>query len=234
MQIAVPRATLPFLEYSVYHSGMFELLVVVFIYSVVFGADYLWFRLNPRTYNYVSRGTYLTFLLGQLALIYLYFSRLQSFFNDLTTEVVALSILLGALIAFTVVFHVNHLKICHGTTRTELCLTPGYLFVKGADIMFQQLCFLLIALIIKDIVEIGALRYLLFAVVVLIMHTPLEIGIGKQWFQFYIFFSIVLTAPFFYTYTSLELFWPALYIHTLGYVGMWLALADMEGRKVHN
>lgn len=208
---------------------MISLLIAVFVYACVYTADYLFYMKQGEKYAYVSRRTYALLILGQLTLILLFFPYYKLFFEHIGTEIAMIGVFLAVMLGVTSLFHVNHHLICHGISRTERCLTPGYVAVRGADILFQQLAYLVIALVIKDMFGLSLSSYLLFTVILVIIHTPVVLSSNKMWFYLLTVGMAILSVPFFYIYSHLELFWPAIYVHSLVYVFMWLTFADMEG-----
>lgn len=218
--------------FHVYHCDMTPLLLVVGIYIAVYGTDYLFYVTQRNQYAYVSRRTYAIFIVGQIALVAGFFAYFEPFVANFATELTAIALILAVILLFSASFHVERLLVCNTASRTERCLTPGYVFVRGADIIFQQITYLLIALMIQNMFTTGIWPYLLYTVILVIMHTPVVLSMNKHLMWLYTGGIAVLATPFYYIHTELTLFWPAVYLHTLIYVFLWLAFADMEGRTV--
>ena len=207
---------------------MFDLIVVVVIYTVVFGTDYLFYLKMGNMYNYVSRRTYILFTLGIIAVISTQFSYFQPYFNNLTTEIGALLVITVFMTAIAAVFNSQSNLICNTASRTERCLTPGYVWVKGADLVFQQVSYLTIGLVLVSLLGGGLSAYVSFIVILTIIHTPVVLSTNKEIKYLLTIGVAIFSIPFLYTYTTLGLFWPALYIHALAYVFIWMAFADMD------
>lgn len=209
---------------------MFELLTVVFIYTLVFGADYLWYREQPETYQYVSRRTYTLFLIGVFPVIYLFYDQLEAFYAHIWTEVWLTALLLCVMLLFSYALTREKLLVCHTSSRSERCLTPGYVLVKGKELLFQQVCYAGIALALYGLMGATLWSYIAYVLILIIMHTTIILSLNHD-AAFRLTAGIaVIAAPLFYTFTEINHFWPALYLHTIVYIPLWLVLANWEGK----
>lgn len=208
---------------------MTELLVIVAIFTTVFGIDYLRYQKNPLTYQYVSWETYALLILGQVAVIAYDYTYFQPFFEHATTEIVAILILLALILLFSFALKRERLLVCHTSSRTERCLTPGYVMVKGAELVFQQLTYAAIAFSLASQLGVSLYTFIAYTLILLIIHTPLIISMNKSATMRLSFGIFALSAPLFYSFVFLELFSPAIYLHSLLYIFLWLTFADWEG-----
>lgn len=107
----------------------------------------------------------------------------------------------------------------HGIKNAFIRLEYPFLFTKGFEIAFQQLCFAVFVLLVS-MQGVGLLQLsLLSAAVLFILHIPLWFTHGAQWGSFYISSSIILGFVFPY----LVLFVPGglsftFALHLLAYV----------------
>jgi len=214
--------------FHVYHKCMVELLLAVFLYVVVFGIDYLFYVKQKDAYNYVSRRTYVLFMLGQFTAIWLFYDLFKPFLDDLLLEFVMISIFAGLLFIFAYLLTKDKILVCSLSSRTLRCLTPYYVFVKGAEIVFQQLIYLVIALSLASILGIHLLTYLVYIVILLVTHVVVILGGGQNVVKSLTFGLFAISVPIFYIFTSVEVFWPAVYLHGIMYVFYWVTFADFD------
>ena len=207
---------------------MLELLYAVLLYVVVFGIDYLFYVKQKDSYNYVSRRTYALFMLGQFAAIWLFYDLFQPFLIHLPMEFVMISVFAGLLFIFTYQLTRERVFVCSMSSRSLRCLTPYYVFVKGAEIVFQQTIYLAIALSLASLLGIHVLTYVAYMVILLITHIVVILGGGQSVVRSLTFGLFAITAPIFYIFIEYELFWPAVYIHGIMYVFYWLTIADFD------
>lgn len=207
---------------------MSNILIVVLIYVLVHGTDYLFYMKQKEAYNYVSRRTYALYIVGQIALISTFWAYYKAFFEHIADELAALAILLGVLLFFTYQLVREQLLVCHVTSRTERCLTPKYVLIKGSEIVFQQLCYLAIALFLVEQVGYNILTFLAFLLILLIMHVPVVLSCTTHVSKHLTFGIAIISAPILYIYIELGYFFPAVYLHTLLYVFYWVAFADFN------
>jgi len=207
---------------------MVELLLAVFLYVVVFGIDYLFYVKQKDAYNYVSRRTYVLFMLGQFTAIWLFYDLFKPFLDDLLLEFVMISIFAGLLFIFAYLLTKDKILVCSLSSRTLRCLTPYYVFVKGAEIVFQQLIYLVIALSLASILGIHLLTYLVYIVILLVTHVVVILGGGQNVVKSLTFGLFAISVPIFYIFTSVEVFWPAVYLHGIMYVFYWVTFADFD------
>lgn len=212
---------------------MLSLLGVVIVYTFVFGVDYLRYRSNPLTYQYVSRRTYLLFLVGILPIIYLFYTDFESFFEHIYTEIALISLLLAMMLLFSYLLSRERLLVCHTSSRTERCLTAGYVLTKGKEIMFQQFCYAGVAFSLVTLLGSGFWTYVGYIVILLIMHTPVILSMNVSAASRLTLGILVMAAPLFYIFIEVQHFWPSMYLHALLYVFLWLTFADWEGKIIH-
>lgn len=216
---------------------MLDILLAVLVFTVVFLTDYLFYVKQKSAYNYVSLRTYALFLLGQGVLIAIFFDKLHPYFQHLKAETVFLTVLLLVMVLFAHILMKDRLLVCHIMSRTERCLTPGYVMVKGAEIVFQQLTYLVIALTLVEIMDYTILTFIAFIQILLIMHTPVIISSSKNVISRLTFGIGVIAAPILYVFISVGYFFPAVYLHGIMYVFYWVTFADFEDnhiKKVQN
>lgn len=207
---------------------MTALLLAVSVYATVFMIDYLFYVKQGVGYQFVSRRTFGLFIGGQVLLVALFWLNLEPYFANWQTELVFLSVLTFVLTVFAQILVKEGLLVCQVTSRTERCLTSPYVLVKGAEIVFQQLCYLVIALLVVDLIGFGLLGFLLYTQVLLIMHTPVILSCNKAVAYKLTLGLGLLAAPLLYVFIELQYFFPAVYLHTLLYVFYWATFADFE------
>jgi len=211
---------------------MTTLLLAVLLYVVVFGIDYLFYVKHKDAYNYVSRRTYALFMLGQFAAIWLFYDLLKPFLVHLPLEFVMISVFAGLLFIFTYLLTKERVFVCSLSSRTLRCLTPYYVFVKGGEIVFQQTIYLAIALSLTSLLGLHFFTYLAYVVILLVTHTVVIIGGGQSVVKSLTFGLFAISVPIFYIFTSVEVFWPAVYLHGLMYVFYWITFADFDVEPV--
>lgn len=210
---------------------MFGLLAAVIVYTIVFGFDYLSFLQKKASYQYVSRRTFLVFFLGQIVLLLLFWETYRAFFAHIGTELVFLAILFVILISFCHLLVKDNLLVCQTVSRSERCLTPGYVLTKGQEIMFQQLTYAAIALCLANILGVHILSYIAYMLILLIIHTPIVLSMNRESLKRFTVGILVISIPAFYTFTTLQYFYPAVYLHVLFYIVLWLTLANWDGKN---
>jgi hypothetical protein len=209
---------------------MFSLLLAVFVYAAVFVADYVFYVKQKEAYEFVSRRAFALFIGGQILLIMLFWQYLKPYFEHIHTELVFLTVLTAVLSIFTHVLVREKLLVCHVTSRTERCLTPGYVFVKGSEIVFQQLTYLIIALAVVELIGYNLLAFILYIQVLIIMHTPVILSCNKEVAYKLTFGIAIIAAPVLYVFIDLQYFFPAVYLHSLLYVFYWATFADFDAK----
>ena len=208
---------------------MTNILIASVVYLAIYLIDYLFYVKQGEKYKYVSYGTYFLLISGIILINILFYAEFALFYANIRTEVFAMAILTGMMLFIATIFTRNGLLVCNTTSRTERCMTPGYVMVRGADIFFQQITYYIIALALADMLGLTFSAYLSFIIIISLIHTPVVLSTNKDVKHLLGFGLAVFSVPFFYTYTSLGLIWPALYVHSLAYVFIWMALADMTG-----
>jgi hypothetical protein len=207
---------------------MVTLLLAVALYVLVFGIDYLFYVKQQDAYNYVSRRTISLFLIGQLTATWLFYDLFEPFLSHLPLESVMISVFAVLLFLFTYLLTRERVFVCSMSSRTLRCLTPYYVFVKGAEILFQQTIYLAIALSLTSLLGINFLTYLTYLIILLLAHIVVIIGGGQSVIKSLTFGLFSISVPIFYIFTSLEVFWPAIYLHGLMYVFYWITIADFD------
>lgn len=208
---------------------MITLLSAVLVYVVVFGIDYLFYVKHKDTYKYISLRTYMLFVAGQVAVIGIFYKQLAPFLVYWQSEVAFLSIFTAFLLLFTYVLIRDQLHICSMSSRSLRCLTPWYVLVKGAEIVFQQLIYLVIALTLTSLLGLHFYTYIAYMLILLIIHVVVIIGGGQSVVRSLTFGLFAISVPIFYLYTEMQVFWPAVYLHSIMYVFYWLTIADFDG-----
>lgn len=202
------------------------------IYLAVFGIDYLFYRYKGAAYEYVSRRTYILFTLGSILLLTLFWAYFKAFFIEIMIEIVPITLIFVVMVLFSTILTRERLLVCHYSSRTERCLTPAYVLIKGADILFQQLTYALIALSLVSILGYHPYTYILFILILLTIHTPLVLHAPPASQKLLTFGMALLTVPILYFFVRMQLFWPAIYLHSLLYIFLWLSFANWEVEPV--
>lgn len=213
---------------------MEQLLSAVFLYVVVFGADYLFYVKQKESYRYVSRRTHILFIVAQIATIWYFYPVFKPYLADFYTEIAFLFVLVTLLFCFAYALVRDSLYVCQNSTRTLRCLTPYYVWVKGAEIVFQELIYLVIALSLVTLMGVHFYTYLAFIIVLLIMHVVVILGGGQSVIKSLTFGLLVISVPIFYIFTQMQLFWPAVYLHSIMYVFYWLIFANFDVKPGEN
>ncbi len=215
-------------SFSVYHRDMLEIVYAVALYIGVFSVDYLYYHTQKGHYRYVSRRTYFLFILAQLATFGLFYNHFATHTTFLITELLFVSIFAGALLLFARQLTKEKVYVCNLIERTYRCVTPYYVWVKGAEIMFQQMVYMVIAHQIMSILGVNVFTYILFVLITIFMHMVIVFGCTPAVRKRLTVGAAVLAVPSFYIFTSLDLLWPAVYLHGIFYVAYWLAYADFD------
>lgn len=206
---------------------MTSILLVSFIYVAVYGVDTIRFELLKDRYKYVSRETYFLFLSGILALFAVFHMELTRFFSHNTyTELAFLLAIFSVSLFSSLVMYKTQAHVCYIITRSERCLVPFYVFVRALDLLFQQLAFLLLAIAVSRVTDISYLGYIVYGIILALTQIPVVLSSDTLWKYTFIIGIVVLSAPFYYTYTILGLLWPAAVLHTLMHVFIWIGLAN--------
>ncbi len=207
---------------------MFSLLLAVFIYTIAFGIDYLFYVKQKSTYNYVSRRTFFLFISAQIITLYTFYDLLEPFLLNFWSEFTFLAVLTSLLLFFTHTLIKDRILVCNISSRTERCLTPGYVLVKGSEVVLQQLLYLVVALLLTTLSISGFYAYFIFVLILLIMHTVLILSCNKTVAKRLTFGILAISVPIFYVFTELQMFWPAVYLHSLMYVFYWVTFANFD------
>jgi len=216
---------------------MEQLLSATLVYILVFGAGFLFYVKLKDLYNYVSRRTYLLFILGQICVLWYFYPVLEPYIDNIVTELVMLAVFASILFIFTYALIRDQLYVCSNGSRTLRCLTPYYVLVKGAEIVFQELVYLVIALSLASLLGLNFFTYVTFTLILLIIHIVVIIGGGQSVVKSLTFGLFAISAPIFYIFIEMQLIWPAVYLHSIMYVFYWLTIADFDvkpGQNAHN
>lgn len=205
------------------------LLTLVAIFSAVFLIDYAVYAHNPAQYSYVSRRTLLLFLGGKVFVVWYFWDVFLNFSSNWTSEIICIAILWSLLMLFTALLSRERQRVCHTESRSERCLTPMYVLVKGEEIGFQQVVYLGVALSLIPLFGTGFWAYSAYTFVLLIMHSPVVYSMNTAAMTRLTFGLCAISAPIFYSFTELQLLWPAIYLHAIMYVFLWLTFADWDG-----
>jgi len=207
---------------------MTELLSAVILYVFVFGIDYLFYVKQKEYYNYTSVRTYLLFMLGQITVLWLFYDLLKPFLTNWPVELATISFFAGLLLLFTYTLTHDRIYVCSMSSRTLRCLTPLYVVVKGSEIVFQEMMYLVIALLLASLLGSGFLTYVAFVLVLLTMHVVVILGGQQKVIKSLTFGLLAISVPIFYIFTHLGVFWPAVYLHGIMYVFYWLTFANFD------
>lgn len=210
------------------NTPMSILLTVCGLYVVVFGVDFLRYLHNKDKYNYVSWETWSLFALAQAVVIFVYFPVFKPFFEHFLSEMVFIAILTSFLFLFTYALMRDSLYVCYDSTRTLRCLSPAYVFVKGGEIVFQELCYLVIAYAITAILGLNIASYLAFVVILMLIHVVVILGGGQRVIKSLTLGLFLISVPIYYTFMEIGHIWPAIYLHSIMYVFYWLIFADFD------
>lgn len=213
---------------------MNTILLASLVYIVTFGLDYLFYVKLKSTYNYVSRRTYVLFIIAQATSAALFLPYYQPFLEHFVTEVVMLAIITLFLYIFSYALIRDRLKICSMSSRSLRCLSPGYVLVKGAEIVFQQLIYAIIAFSLVEYIGLHFYTYIAFVLILLSIHVAAIVGGKQQVVKSLTLGLALISVPSFYIYTEIGHFWPAIYLHSLLYVFYWLIIADFDVKPEDN
>lgn len=213
---------------------MNTILLASLVYVVTFGLDYLFYVKLKSAYNYVSRRTYVLFIIAQATSAVLFLPYYQPFLEHFVTEVVMLAIITLFLYVFAYALIRDRLKICSMSSRSLRCLSPGYVFVKGSEIVFQQLIYAAIAFSLVQHIGLHFYTYVAFVLILLSIHVAAIIGGKQQVVKSLTLGLALISIPSFYIYTEIGHFWPAIYLHSLLYVFYWLVIADFDVKPEGN
>lgn len=205
---------------------MIAVVCAIALYLAVYLTDYAFYRTLKADYKYVSRRTYFLLLIGQIAAITLFFNTYSIFWDQIWVELVLLSIVWLVLMGSVRLFYVEHYPICAIGSRTDRCLSPGYIAVKGADIVFQQLIFAAIALNLVATYGANEYAYISYIFILTLVHAPIIFGTSALTAQILTFGVAIMAAPVLYIFTDLGLFWPAVYLHVLLFFFYWVTFSD--------
>lgn len=214
---------------------MEQLLSATLLYILIFGADFLFYVKLKDSYSYVSRRTYALFILGQICAIWYFYPILQPYIDNIVSELLLLAVFAGILFMFAYALIRDQLYVCSNGSRTLRCLTPFYVLVKGAEIVFQELIYLVIAVSLASLLGVNFLTYLAFTLILLIIHIVVIIGGGQSVVKSLTFGLFAISVPIFYIFIEMQLIWPAVYLHSIMYVFYWLMIADFDVKpgKIH-
>jgi hypothetical protein len=166
--------------------------------------------------------------MGQIVAIALFYPLFSSYTVNFITEFLFLAGFAGLLIFFTHQLTKDRIYVCNPNSRSFRCLTPWYVWVKGAEIVFQQLIYATIALSLQSILGIHLGTYLVYIVILLVSHTVLVLNCDKAVAKQLSFGLFAIAAPIFYIFTTYDVIWPAIYLHSIMYVFYWLIYADFD------
>ena len=207
---------------------MIEILYAVALYVIVFGIDYLFYVKQKIRYEYVSRRTYFLFIAGQITAVWLFYDVFKQFVAQFPTELLFVSVLAGLLILFTYAMTRDKVYVCNLGSRSFRCLTPWYVVVKGAEIIFQQLIYLVIALSLVSLMGINLGTYTVYVFILLVAHVIVIVGCTRTIAKRLTFGLFAISIPIFYIFTAQGILWPAVYLHGIMYVFYWLLFADFD------
>ena len=200
----------------------------------IFSIDYLRYWLKPASYRYVSYETYGLYVLGLIATLGLFLDEIIQFSDEsFPVELFYLTLLFLVALVCSILLHRQEIHICTTMLRSYKCITPLYILIKTKEILTQQLLFLVIALGVSREIGDGFYGVLCFMLLSVLIQLPILFHMKQFWHYIYGGTMLFAAVIFFYTYNSLELFWPALYVHTVIHTFFWIALAE-PSETVHN
>lgn len=206
---------------------METILLAAGLFVLVATADYIRYALQDHRYRYVSRETYILYILGIIATISLFHMELSSFFSGRwQTEVVFTLVAFVAPLISSFALQRNQVRVCLTILRTGKCFEPAYIFVKSKEVLFQQLLFLVLAVSVSREISHDFSAFLLYILIIAIIQIPLMLHVERFWKYLFGLGFIFIATIFYYTYIQLGMFWPAVYIHALFYAFIWLVLSD--------
>jgi len=207
---------------------MNELLYASALYVAVFGIDYLFYVKQKSHYKYVSRRTFALFVTGQIAALLLFIDLFKPYIANFFTETAFIAVFTVLMVTFTYQLTKDNVLVCNLGSRTFRCLTPWYVLVKGAEIIFQQLIYVALAISLANLLGINVGTYIAYTAILLIIHTVVIVGCTKSIAKRLTFGVFAMAVPMFYIFTVQELFWPAVYVHGIMYVFSWITFADFD------
>lgn len=213
---------------------MEQLLSASLLYVLIFGIDYLFYIHLKERYQYVSRRTWILFIFAQGIALWYFAPFFKPYFTNIITEVTLLGVLVGLLYLFAYALMRDNLYICQDSTRTLRCLTPFYVWVKGGEIVFQELIYLVIAYSLTSLLGLNLASYISFVIVLMIIHVVVILGGGQRVVKSLTFGLAGISVPIFYIFVEMQLFWPAVYLHAIMYVFYWLVFADFDVKPGQN
>ena len=206
---------------------MEQILLAAGIFVGVFSIDYLRFLLFPTTYRYVSYETYALYIVSFVASFIIFIDQITIFINDrLHVELTYLFILFFAALGSSLAMRRHGVNICTTILRSYKCISPLYVLIKTKEILLQQTLFVVLALAVSREIGTGFLGVVGFMLISLLIQIPIMLHVKHFWRYLYGGVMLFGSVIFFYTYVSLELFWPAVYVHAVIYTFIWLTLAE--------
>ncbi len=206
---------------------MEQILLAAGIFSFIFGLDYLRYLLFPATYRYVSYETYILYIIGVVATFVVFIDEISLFIGDrLHVELIYLFILFFTALGCSIAMKRHGVNICTTILRSYKCISPLYVLIKTKELLLQQTLFVVLAVGVSREIGTGFWAVLTFILVSLLVQIPIMLHVKHFWRYLYLGIMGFASVIFFYTYVSLELFWPAMYVHAVIYTFIWLSLAD--------
>ncbi len=183
-----------------------------------FGGWYGWVKMLKRGMNYITsyRITTLYFIFLSFISWRLYHGHLSAFFSSLPAKVMPIYFLIFFFVLLVSIYFFSH-RIFDKTllasqfNRKIFAATMDYrfLFAKSFDILFQQISFLILVLLLKDVV-VGTGTIVIFSGLIFgIVHLPLLIlrhhvlvpyFVIASFFAGIIFSFLIVTLPYGFIY----------------------------------
>lgn len=207
---------------------MTMVLLAIIVYAAIFLADYMFYVKHGVSYRYVSRRTWCLFTVGQILILAIFFKPFGPFLQHIYVELGFLALLTILISLFTYILTKEQEPVCFISSRTEHCLNPEYVFVKGTEIVFQQLTYCAMALSLLSLLGNYWYTYIIFVFLLIAVHTVVVIGSDINIRKILTFGIAVIAAPCMYIFIEIGWFFPAVYLHSLMYVFYWLTFADFD------
>ena len=197
------------------------------LFALVSTLDYVRYALSSSTYQYVSRETYLLYILAVMASLLLFLDEITAFIGQrFHVELFYLLLLFFVALFGSIAMKRQDIAICTRILRSYKCISPLYILVKSKEVLFQQIIFVMMALSVSREIGTGFYGVLTFILVSLVIHIPILLHVERFWRLTYGSVMVFASVIFFYTYVSLDLFWPAVYVHAIIYTFFWVSLAE--------
>lgn len=180
--------------------------------------------------SYVSYGTFAWYGIGLVGAIWLLFPTLVTFFTsgDVPRETFFIGILFG--IALLLSFGLARGKelLSQDMFGDVRVMSPGYVMVRALDILLQHILFLVMAECLLIFVTPAWAAGCVFVVFTVLLQAGNAFHMKRKRGFAYTTLLFGTAAVYFYTYTTLDLLWPATYVHVVVQLGVWMVASQSK------